>query len=305
MSFLTLIAALLLGYYRPVTRHGMLQSLYTPYAHLLERSLNDGRLLHGAIAWSFGVLLPVLVVGAGYFMLLRFNLLLGMVFAIGVLYVTLHFGHFGGRAEAIAAALRDHNVDQGRVVLADWENSYETTSLGASEISRVAIEATLRDAHYELFAPIFWFILLGPAGALLYRLAFLTRKEWARQPATAFNAFAEKMFTRLDWLPVRFTAGCFAVVGDFEDAVYCWRMQALAWADQAVGIILASGAGAIGVRLGEPLPCKGVLQFRPEIGMGDEADADYLMSAVGLIWRVLVLMVVLLLLLTFAHWLGN
>ena len=37
----------------------------------------------------------------------------------------------------------------------------------------------------------------------------------------------------------------------------------------------------------------------------DEADADYLRSAIGLIWRALVLVAVFLLLMTFAHWLGN
>ena len=69
--------------------------------------------------------------------------------------------------------------------------------------------------------------------------------------------------------------------------------------------MLASGAGALGVKLGEPLQVNGVLFYRPELGMGDEADADYLQGAVALVWRVLVLMVSLFLLLTFAHWLGN
>ena len=87
--------------------------------------------------------------------------------------------------------------------------------------------------------------------------------------------------------------------------MYCWRTQALAWPDKALGIVLASGAGALGVRLGEPLRQEGIVYFRPELGLGDEADADYLQSAIGLVWRVLILMVGLLLLLTFAHWLGN
>jgi adenosylcobinamide-phosphate synthase len=95
------------------------------------------------------------------------------------------------------------------------------------------------------------------------------------------------------------------VVGDFEDAVYCWRMQAALWPDKFLGIILASGAGALGVRLGESLPYRGIIDFRPELGLGDEANADYLQSAVGLVWRVLILMLGLLVLLTFAHWLGR
>jgi adenosylcobinamide-phosphate synthase len=95
------------------------------------------------------------------------------------------------------------------------------------------------------------------------------------------------------------------VVGDFEDALFCWRTQAAQWKDEAVGIMLASGAGALGVRLGEPLPLNGLMEYRPELGLGDPADADYVMSTVGLIWRTLVLMLALMLLMTFANWLGS
>jgi adenosylcobinamide-phosphate synthase len=93
-------------------------------------------------------------------------------------------------------------------------------------------------------------------------------------------------------------------VGDFEDAAYCWRTQANNWPDQLLGMVLASGTGAMGVKLVDALPSHGILQPRPDIGLGDEADADYVQAAVGLVWRVLLLMVGLLILLTFAHWLG-
>ncbi|HQR61131.1 MAG TPA: adenosylcobinamide-phosphate synthase, partial [Methylophilaceae bacterium] len=82
-------------------------------------------------------------------------------------------------------------------------------------------------------------------------------------------------------------------------------IQAFAWPDRAVGIMLASGAGALGVRLGAAIPRDGNMEYRPELGLGDEADADYLHAASGLVWRVLALILGLLLLLTFAHWLGK
>ncbi len=44
--------------------------------------------------------------------------------------------------------------------------------------------------------------------------------------------------------------------------------------------------------------------FRPELGVGDEADADFMQSAVGLVWRALVFWLFLLLLLTVANLLG-
>ena len=47
----------------------------------------------------------------------------------------------------------------------------------------------------------------------------------------------------LDWVPIRLTSISFAVVGDFEDAVYCWRSQAQTWPATIMGIPLASGAG--------------------------------------------------------------
>ena len=88
---------------------------------------------------------------------------------------------------------------------------------------------------------------------------------------------------------------------------FCWRTQAKEWAAQEggehAGIVLASGAGALGVLLGGPIPVVGAEpDERPELGLGDLPEADLLPSAVGLIWRALVLWLVLMLLLTLANW---
>ena len=101
---------------------------------------------------------------------------------------------------------------------------------------------------------------------------------------------------------MRLTAIAFAVVGDFEDAVYCWRAQAASWADPRIGIVLAAGAGAMGVRLGMPLAyADGTLEPRAELGLGESADAPFLDSTVGLLWRSLVVWVFLLAILSAAR----
>ena len=100
------------------------------------------------------------------------------------------------------------------------------------------------------------------------------------------------------------TAVFFAIVGDFEDAIYCWRNQAAQWEDPDRGVILAAGAGALGVRLGQPLVENGELTERADLGLGEEADADFMQSTVGLVWRALVLWLLLLLLLGVASWVG-
>lgn len=309
MNFFALLGALILTHYRPHTKADWLQQLFAPYAHLLERNFNGGKNKHGIIAWTLGALLPAIALGVAYYFLLKIHVLLGILFSVCVLYFTLRFSQLGQHAEQIAVALRKGDVNLAREIYSNWEG-VEVNHCSAADIARKSIETTLERAHHGLFAPIFWFVTLGsiglgPAGALLYRLSHLLKLEWHPQQDNLFNKFSNQAFEWLDWLPARVTAGGFAIVGDFEDAIFCWRTQAEAWSDKTLVIVLASGAGALGVKLGEPLSNKDVIQLRPELGLADEADADYLRSAVGLVWRVLILMVGLLLLLTFAHWLGT
>jgi adenosylcobinamide-phosphate synthase len=55
------------------------------------------------------------------------------------------------------------------------------------------------------------------------------------------------------------------------------------------------------VKLGMPLTEVEGLQPRPELGLGDPADAPHLDSTVGLLWRALVLWVFILIILTVAR----
>jgi cobalamin biosynthesis protein CobD/CbiB len=96
----------------------------------------------------------------------------------------------------------------------------------------------------------------------------------------------------------------FAIVGDFEDTAFCWRTQASTWPDPEEGILLASGAGALGVRLGKTIVQDSSPVFRPEIGIDEEADVDFMQSTVGLVWRALVFWMILLLLLTLSRLVG-
>jgi len=80
----------------------------------------------------------------------------------------------------------------------------------------------------------------------------------------------------------------FAIVGNFEDALLCWRSQAARWTQPEEGIVLASGAGALGVRLGDPIPGAAAPRDRPPLGSGEAAREDALASLEGLLWRALI-----------------
>lgn len=306
MSLFTLIAALLIEHFRPISNRSQIYIAFTRYAHYLERNLNAGQPLHGTVAWCLAVLLPSLLTGAIYAVLYSTDMTLAWIFGSAILYLTVGLRYFSGPAEQLAGALREDSPVAARKKLAQW-SGHSTEEWDGTTVARVGIEYTLALSHRHLFGVIVWFLALGPAGAVFYRLAQVIAQKWGNLDEYEFGqfgSFAAQIFHLVDWLPLRLTGLSFAIVGDFEDAVYCWRTQAEAWGRQGMGIILASGAGALGVRLGEPLPVGGEVEFRPELGLGDDADADYLQSAVSLVWRAAVLWLALIFLFTFAALVG-
>lgn len=286
-----------------------LQSILAAYAEFLERHFNGGEQRHGVTAWTLGVGLPAALILAIGLALNVIHPLLALPFNILFLYLAMGFRQFSHHFTNIQLALRMGELERARQLLAAWSGQ-STDCLGSAEIARLAIEQGILSSHRHVFAPLFWFILLGPAGAVLYRLGQFMSEYWKGNAALpiqdeAFSCFALGVFQKLDWLPVRLTAITFAVVGDFEDAVYCWRSQAEQWPEATSGILLSSGAGALGVRLGAPvLEAGGIVDVRPELGMGEEADVEHLQSAIGLVWRALVLSLLVLALLTVASWVG-
>ena len=307
MSFISIFCVLVLEQLKP-SPIGHVRAMQAAYAGFLERHFNGGERRHGISAWGIGVGLPALLVLLLQWLLDYIHPLLGFVLDVAVLYLAMGFRQFSHYFTDTQIALRMGELDRARALLAEWRG-HSTERLGSADIARLSIEQGILSSHRHVFAPLFWFILLGPAGAVLYRLAAFKQEHWSALAAVPgeqnhFARFAQEAFEMLDWLPARLTAITFAVVGDFEDAIYCWRSQSDQWPDASSGILLSSGAGALGVRLGLPLPDVVGVDVRPELGLGDEADVEHLQSAIGLVWRALVLCLLLLILLSIASWVG-
>ena len=306
MTFLSLIAALLVEQLRPLRPGNAVHLIYVRCVTQLETRFNGGSGEHGVVAWLLAVV-PLVAVTAGIqFLLYHASPLLAWGWNVAVLYCTVGFRQFSHPYTQILQALQEGRLDGARACLTEWRGE-PALEESANDIARVAIEEGLLRAHRHVFGPIASFIALGSAGAVLYRTAAMLSDRWGGRTDPEFGdfgRFAERFFFWLDWLPARATAASFAVVGNFEDAVYCWLTQGRSWAMHTQSIILSSGAGAIGVRLRAEGPAEAA-EVRPEVGAGDEADVDYMRSAVGLIWRALVLWMALVLLVTVAYVLGR
>lgn len=324
MALFSLILALLLEQVRPVNPYGAAFQVFGRWTEAVAANFNAGERRHGALGWLCAVLPWVVAVNMVFWILHSISPIFAWAWNVVVVYFTMGFRQFSHGFTVVLEALRAGQLDRARAALGQWREE-SVDEYTQAEVAKVSIEQGLLGSHRHVFGVIAWFVfvpavfgtvlpgtlailLSGPGGAVLYRLSALLGERWGArndEEFSQFGGFAREAFHVLDWVPARLTAVSFAIVGDFEDAVYCWRSQAAAWLDSLQGIVLASGAGAIGVRLGETLHADGSVVFRPEIGLGEEADVEHMQRAVGLIWRALIMWVMVIGLVTIASWIGS
>ncbi|WP_448100037.1 adenosylcobinamide-phosphate synthase CbiB [Luteibacter jiangsuensis] len=251
-------------------------------AWLETKAYADARVA-GGFAWCMAVLVPV-----GVFCVLRAALPAAVVFALDVslAYVAVGRRSLGDHARPIARALSDGDLAAARRAVGRMV-SRDTEVLDASQVATAATESVLENGHDAVFGALFWFALLGGPGVLLFRLANTLDAMWGyRTPRyERFGWAAARADDLLGYLPARLTALTYACVGDFTKATRCWRRQAPSWDSPNAGPVMASGAGALGVRLGGAAPYHGHWEERPVLGEGDAPVAKDILRALRLVDR--------------------
>ena len=292
MNFLALLVALLAQHTHPVGGRGPVMEFYGRMCLSTAKRMSAGDRNSGILAWVAlmgAVLVPVALV-TGLFAAM--HAVLVWLLDVVVLYFSLRFLATVGALSSIEKALRGQDAAAAANLLSQWKGEpVESDEPGS--VARLAAENALREAHHGTFGLLFWFLVLpGPLGLVMYPLALRAALTWEHlldPQEREFGWFAARAFHAIDWIPQRVSAFFFAVVGNFEDAIICWRSQAAAWLRPEEGIVLASGAGALGVRLGDPIAGAGEPVVRPGLGTGEPAREDALASLEGMLWRTLVL----------------
>ncbi|MBP8217685.1 MAG: cobalamin biosynthesis protein, partial [Thauera sp.] len=129
--------------------------------------------LAGVLAWALAVLPWV-----GIVLWLRgVHPQAHWVVDVGLLYLALGGRSLVEHAQAIAVPLAAGNLDEARTRVG-WIVSRDTSALDAEGVAKAATESVLENGNDAVFGALFWFVLGGGAGALLFRLANTLDAMW-------------------------------------------------------------------------------------------------------------------------------
>lgn len=108
----------------------------------------------------------------------------------------------------------------------------------------------------RILAVLFWFLVLGPVGALLYRLTTLLLERFAGgyfgsaiedddDLESDFMRAIQRLYMILGWIPARLCVIAFALAGSFSDTLLCWRCSVDFLKNHNDELIVTSGLHAL------------------------------------------------------------
>lgn len=264
--------------------------------------------IKGVVCWCLAVL-PLVVLAASLEALISFwtdkNLWINVLIGGGVLYLAIGWQSLLQHARKVAKPLSQGNLSAARQAVA-MIVSRDTQQLNEAQIAKAATESVLENGGDAIFSALFWFIIAGIPGVVLYRLANTLDAMWGykNERFINFGWAAARIDDLLNFIPARFTAASYALVGNTALAWRCWRQQGYSWKSPNAGPVMASGAGALNVALGGVAQYHDQLQQRPSLGpslkQGEAPGAKTIEQACGLVNRALLLWVSLILFMVIA-----
>ena len=293
---LAVVVALAIGHLAPDIASGVRQyGWFGGWLRWLNAQFPEGSFWRGTYGIALALVVPLLVVGL-FQLALEQPLwgFVGLLFDIAVLFYC-----WGPRDLDldVAAVLDAPDAASRRAAAARLWPHGEAARLDGPSL----VEAVFRNALRRWFGVLFWFCLLGPFGALLYRLSVLAVERDDTPLAHDTASGAKAWLALLEWPVAQLMTLALALVGNFDSVMAAWREE-----------------GAFGLH-GKLLDTAARASVRSEIA---EEVADYaesgvsaatalvevfgelpeLRDAMSLVWRILILWLATIALFVIAGW---
>lgn len=203
-----------------------------------------------------------------------------------LLYLALGANSLFQHARTVAHGLQQRQLPWARERVGMMV-SRDTKEMDATEVTRATIESVLENGCDAIFGTLFWFVLLGAPGVVMYRLANTLDAMWGyrNDRYQDFGWAAARIDDLLNWIPARLTALTYILVGQTRQGWRCWQQQARQWYGVNPGVVMSTGAGALNVTLGGPARYHGMMKERPVLGAGAAPMAEDIERSVLFVQR--------------------
>lgn len=262
----------------------------------------DAGFWRGRYGIALALVPPVLLIG-----LFQFALHSPLAGVVGLLFgVAVLFHVWGPRdLDADVAAVLDAEDPVARRAAAirlGAAHSGANPDSGLGE-SAAMVEGVFASALRRWFGVLFWFLLLGAVGAMLYRLAALAAEgEFADALPASTREGARRFFALLNWPVAQAMTLSLALVGNFDTVLGVWR--------DANGASLRLDHAHLGAAARASVRCEIAEETQEFIEEGATpgnawvqlGDAPELRDAMSLVWRILLLWLAILALFVVAGW---
>ena len=233
-----------------------------------------------------GVVLLVLAIGPWVGLVCGAGAIPGLQDAVAVAALYFALGHESLRQHALRVheALMAGRLEEARTRVG-YMVSRDTGKMDVQAVATATVESVLENGNDAVFGTLFWFLVAGAPGVVLFRLANTMDAMWGyRTPRFLYFGWgAARLDDVLNFIPARLTALTYALLGCTANALRCWRTQAPAWDSPNAGPVMAAGAGALQLSLGGGAWYHGEWEERPPLGMGVPPDASSIPAALRLV----------------------
>lgn len=212
----------------------------------------------------------------------------GLIFSIVIVLYCLGINDLMQTIERYKEVAQEEDEDKARELATEFLGMDAPED--ADERGHVLVFAVLVNANKAVFAVLFWYFLLGPIGAVLYRSMTLLGKQTNDLDEGVVTS-VHRLHAILNWLPARVLAFTYALSGNFDLSYKAWKASDDNDEDHtdtlSERLLIDVGSGALGL---DP-------ERAPE-----SSWQDLLQSAMDLVMRSLLMWVVILSIVTIAGW---
>ena len=236
MSLLVILSGILIDKFVESVEDIRRFEWFIRYSDWTRQQLERWSLRNDTVILLIVILIPSLITAFVYQWLDNVFSLLGFLFSVAVFVFCVGPRDVHNRASKYVEALERGQDSAAHELAADILEDQPQPEEESALIRKIN-ETLLIATNNNILGVVFWFVILGPIGAVIYRLnqVLLKTLNPRVQPDTdqrdiehqpgGFLQSAQLLFCILNWIPSHLTAVTYGITGSFVDAIHQWKIH--------------------------------------------------------------------------------